>query len=335
MLSWLQARGSHHDIGLALGRWGADACRQHLLASPAWHGVQSWKGCPEATEMRALVEQHFPWILEELAGLAEGLGLTLDEVFLWNCRGDLWALAPDGCTTVLASNRLTHNEDGDPGFAGRCGLAEVFPDDSPGFVSFVYPGSIPGHTFAVNESGLAMTVNNVRARLAHNGIPRMVLTRAALGLETPDEVTAMLQAHPRGGAFHLGLGLAGAAMTHSVEFSAQAVSSKAINGTIRIVHANHATHVAQAGLHQIITASSQHRQIRGAAMLAQGAQALDILADQSDVGEPIYRNSAHDTDNENTMATADIDLSDDQPTWTVYSRPGETQFRLKGICRLD
>lgn len=333
MLAWLHAEGFHRDIGFALGRWGAAACHSHLLASPAWASVLQWRNSPEATAMRRYTEQAFPWIWEELTGLAQGLDLPLEDVFLWNCRGDLWAQAPDGCTTVLAAARLSHNEDGDPGFAGRCGLVEVRPLDAPGFVSFVYPGSIPGHTFAVNTAGLAMTVNNIRARHATAGMPRMVLTRALLATSDPEDAVKVLRSHPRAGAFHLSLGMAARGGTHSVEFSAMTVSVERVS-TGRRIHANHAIHVLQAGLPQIVTASSRHRQVRGEQLLSQGMDALGILADQGDAAEPIYRNSATDTDGENTMATADLDLSGPQVLWTVHAPPGTIRYRLQGTQRL-
>src|SRR3546814_14601750 len=69
------------------------------------------------------------------------------DLFLWNCRGDLWSMSPDGCTTVQLpmpdGPRITHNEDGDPGFAGHCGIGLFSPDNGPRFASFVYPASIP------------------------------------------------------------------------------------------------------------------------------------------------------------------------------------------------
>src|SRR5690606_11855208 len=134
MLAWLYAEGTHHDIGLALGRWGAAACHDRLVGSPAWASVLQWRDSPEVMAMRLYTEQAFPWIIDEIAGLAQGLDLPFDDVFLWNCRGDLWALAPDGCTTVLGPARLSHNEDGDPALAGRCGLAEIRPARAPAFV---------------------------------------------------------------------------------------------------------------------------------------------------------------------------------------------------------
>ncbi|WP_323029393.1 C45 family peptidase [Castellaniella defragrans] len=329
----VEARGAHRDVGRALGRWGAEACHRHLVRSDAWAQIMACRDRPEVPAMRALLRQAFPWIEDELAGLAEGLDLPPDEVFLWNCRGDLWALAPDGCTTVLAPRRLSHNEDGDPGFAGACGLAEVRPAGAPAFASFVYPGSLPGHTFAVNEAGLAMTVNNIRARRAAAGMPRMVLTRALLAAGSVGEAVSILQAHGRMGAFHLGLGQAGESQTWSVEFSQAAVSVRPV-ARAPLLHANHAVHQAQEDLPQVITASSAHRQARGEALLAQGADALAILADTGDAAEPILRRSPGDTDQENTLATADIDLNGNTARWAVYA-PGaaEPHYRFEGLDR--
>src|SRR5690606_7548859 len=167
-----------------LGKFGSQAAHTYLIHTPSWASVMAWRGSDAANAMLALTEQHFPLVKQELQGLAQGLELPFEDVFLWNCRGDLWAMSPDGCTTVQLPQdgrpRITHNEDGDPGFAGYCGIGLFNPDDSPAFTSFVYPASIPGHTFAVTENGLACTVNNLRSRQVTAGVPRMVITRALL-----------------------------------------------------------------------------------------------------------------------------------------------------------
>src|SRR3546814_7473753 len=90
-----------------------------------------------------------------------GLALPFDDVFAWNSRGDVWAMAPDGCTTVLLPAAqpeqprpvLAHNEDGHAGLRRGCALAQVSPEDGKAFTAFVYPASLPGHTFAVTETG--------------------------------------------------------------------------------------------------------------------------------------------------------------------------------------
>ncbi len=101
-----------------------------------------------------------------------------------------------------------------------------------------------------------------------------------------------------------------------------------------ILHANHAVHGAQEHLPQIITASSAHRQTRGDALLEQGVEARAILADTGDAAEPILRRSPGDTDQENTLATADIDLSKNTAHWAVYA-PGaaEPHYRFEGLDR--
>ncbi len=331
MLDRIEAEGSHHAIGRALGAWGRATCHGYLVRTPGWKAIQAPESAGCARLMQQLTREHQPWVMEEIEGLAEGLDLPLDEVFAWNCRGDLSAHAPGGCTTVLAPGRLSHNEDGSPGFAGHCGMATVTPDTQPAFVSFVYPGSLPGHTFAVTEAGLAITVNNIRAHGMKAGLPRMVLTRAALAGTTADQVVDLLRASPRAGAFHVSVGTAGTGGMLSIEFAHPAVSVERVGASGK-AHANHAIHAAMRHLPQTITASSAHRQARAETLLAEDRDALAILMDRGDAQEPIYRDSPEDTDAENTMATVDVDLSTATPDWTVHVPPRlGPRYRFRGL----
>src|SRR5690554_3805844 len=257
-LSQRVVRGTPFEIGQQLGRFGAQAVHDYLLRSVAWETVQQWKGSAAAGHMARLTRQHLPDVWTELEGLADGLQLPLDDVFLWNARGDLWAMAPDGCTTILIpgtdKQRITHNEDGDPAFAGHCAIAQCEISGKTGFASFVYPGSLPGHTAAVNNAGVAMTVNNVRALYVDPGLPRMVLTRAIL--DTPNVAAAirLLQGSPRSGAFHLNLADTASQRLISVEYSSNMCSTLKV--TEPMLHANHAIHADTRDYPQIITGSS-------------------------------------------------------------------------------
>src|SRR5262245_19832290 len=129
-LGCIEASGSHHDIGVQLGRFGAEVAHRHLIATHAWASVMPRRDAGAVARMREMVAARFPAYWQELTGLADGLALPFDEVFLWNCRGDIWAAAPDGCTTVQIPRDppiVAHNEDGDPGFRGHCALAQVRP----------------------------------------------------------------------------------------------------------------------------------------------------------------------------------------------------------------
>lgn len=327
MLAFIELSGSAYALGKKLGQFGAQAAHQHLVKSASWQTIMAWRGSPAMMVMRELVHRHFPHIEQEIKGLAEGLQLDSDDVFLWNCRGDLWAMAPDGCTTVqLPSDRgprITHNEDGDPGFAGHCAIARFTPDEGGGFTSFIYPASLPGHTFAVTAAGLAMTVNNLRMRGVAAGIPRMVLTRALLDQGTLEDAVTLLERMPRSGGFHLSLAQRARAELMSIEFSSASVSVQSAG--LPLLHANHAIHPTMAALPQIITASSLKRQERGDALLSAGhpIDPLAILADQAHPDLPIYRDAPDDSDNENTMATADIHIGADHIRWQVYAQAGQ------------
>jgi hypothetical protein len=326
-LGFIDISGSPREAGEALGRFGKHAVHAHLLNSEAWRTVVQWRGTETARTMMTLVRERFISVWEELLGMAAGLELPFEDVFLWNARGDVWAMSPDGCTTVQLPGaevrHIAHNEDGDPGFAGHCAIAQF-----AGFASFVYPGSLAGHTFAVTNAGLAMTVNNLRQRQVVAGVPRMVLTRAMLDTATLDEALAIVQDHPRAGGFHLTLAHRANTALLSVEFSAHACSVLEIGAPS--LHANHAIHPPMRDFAQVITASSLHRQQRGDALLAHRApEALALLADRHDSALPIHRTDPHDPDGENTLATADIRVYASRIEWAVHEHPGHApRYRM-------
>lgn len=324
MLSYINIQGSPHEVGRQLGEFGAPGVHAFLLTSPDWAYITSFKHDPDLMEMKIRVQQHFPAIWEEIQGLAKGLELDETDVFLWNCRGDIWAMSKDGCTTVQypqtaqrTERRICHNEDGYPEFNGYCAMARCQVNNSPAFTSFVYPASIPGHTFAVTQTGLAMAVNNLRSRHVAGGIPRMVLTRALLNQASLEQAVELLQTLPRAGGFHISLAHTNSPHLLSIEFFSSACSVKSI--TADQVHANHAIHDETFNYPQIITGSSGWRQLRGQQMLAKGVgHPLEILADQTHPQFPVYRKQINDSDHENTLATADMQIGPQGVQWQVY-----------------
>ncbi|NLY65162.1 MAG: peptidase C45 [Alcaligenaceae bacterium] len=337
MLPFIEIKGSAHEAGRQLGEFGRAGTRAFLLKSEDWAYITSFKNDPRATQMQALVQQHFPLVWEEIQGLAKGLELDETDVFMWNCRGDIWAMSKDGCTTVQYPqttgqpyHRICHNEDGYPEFNGYCAIARVQIDNQPAFTSFIYPASIPGHTFAVTDSGLAMAVNNLRERHVGAGIPRMVLTCAILAQPDLEHAVKLLQNHPRAGGFHLSLAHQNSPDLLSIEFFSSICSVKKISANS--VHANHAIHAETVNYPQIITGSSGWRQLRGQQMLAETVtHPMEILADTNHATFPVYRKQANDSDHENTLATADMQISDSGIEWQIYDAawPAKPLYQLK------
>ncbi|RUW77360.1 C45 family peptidase, partial [Mesorhizobium sp. M1E.F.Ca.ET.063.01.1.1] len=305
-LSFIDIAGSPYDVGAALGQFGRAALHEHFRTSAAWRELTARRADPRIGTMAMIVRERFPRYWAELQGLAAGLELAFDDVFLWNCRGDIWAMAPDGCTTVQlpgSPHVIGHNEDGDPEFAGHCALAHVTSEGGNSFTAFVYPGSLPGHTFAATSAGLVQTVNNIRPLAGGAGTPRMVLARAILDAPSLDAVLALLRSAPRAGAFHLTLAQAGDERLLSVEFTAQTLSADQVEAAR--VHSNHLIHADTGRMSQIVTGSSGVRQRRGELLLGHTLQsdpqdrARGILWDAADPELPIYRTDPADSDVEN------------------------------------
>jgi hypothetical protein len=165
-LKCLTVEGDPEEIGRGLGALAKPVFDAYMAQSSAWARVSRWRDDPFVAALRREAEQRFPNHVVELDSMAEALGWPAQDIFLWNCRGELVHRVPDGCTTLAAESPeggvIAHNEGGDPYLKDKAMLVEMRPKGKPGFVSVYYPGSLPGHTFAASYAGLAQAINNVR-----------------------------------------------------------------------------------------------------------------------------------------------------------------------------
>ncbi len=321
----VEAGGGHRELGLALGQRGRRAVHHRLMATSLWREVTSPRHLPRVRRLLAATAERLPWVAEELEGLAEGLELPLETVTAWNCRGDLLASVPDGCTTLVLPGEtplIAHNEDGLPCLDGACFLARLRPAGQPACLSFCYPGSLPGHTFSLTAAGLVVAINNLRLVDVVPELPRMMLSRALLAQPDLDAAQALLEGAPPGGGFHYTLAQAGDGEVLSVEVGGGEFSCRSV--TAPALHANHGLHL---DLPQVMTASSADRQRRGEALIAAGERdPLALLRDTVGPGLPIYRRDPDDPDEENTLATALLRLTPEGVAWRV-AVPDEAGIR--------
>ncbi|QCO54593.1 6-aminopenicillanic acid acyl-transferase [Pseudorhodobacter turbinis] len=331
-IGWLVASGSPFEIGHAMGQQGRAAVHEHLIHADIWSKITGPHHAVTVTRLMQNTKSRFPEFYEELRGLAQGLGLPFQDVFAWNCRGDILASTPDGCTTIQSPGdiiRVSHNEDGLPFFRGHCFILDAKPQDSLGFRAFCYPGSLAGHTFGWNDAGLVQAVNNLRLQNTAPMVPRMVLGRAVLASATLQGAVNALTDDPKCGGFHMTLAQAGNPQLLSVEYGdgkASVVGVEARSG-----HANHALHLAAEG--QIITQSSADRQSTAERLVTQAdVSDLDILRDVSGPGLPIRRDAPNDPDHENTLATCQFTVSKTGIEWGIY---GEKEGRATYQCEQE
>ena len=321
------ARGDAFAVGRAIGRRGGQSARDAAFNTAQFQALKPWLGSDRLEALKAATMREFPRYFREIEGIADGAGLALDEIFLWNCRGDLRDLDPTlddaGCTTVLLPGDraiIGHNEDGGADLAGLCFLCRAEPDDGPGFTAFCYPGMLPGHAFGVNSLGLVQTINNIRPYDLTIGVPRHVIARAVLDCRNLDEAVALLRRRDRAAGFHHALGQAGDPRLLSVE--APASGCTVVEAQKPMAHANHLVGAAFCEIAQDCQPSSEARQTRADALLAGGASdPLAVLFDRGNPALPILRDGNEAGNAGYTLATAVFNITAGAVDWSVRHGP--------------
>jgi Acyl-coenzyme A:6-aminopenicillanic acid acyl-transferase len=339
-LRHIEAAGDPFELGVAIGREGSRSFREVVRTLARYRALQSWRGSERLAGIEVCSRRAFPDLMREIDGIAEGVGAPFEDIFLWNCRGDLPGntgfTGAQGCTDVLIPGDaaaglpavIGHNEDDAGALAGHGFLVAARPAGGLAFTSFCGPGLLPGHTFAVNEAGLVQTINHIRPRDQTAGVGRHVIARAVLGCRDVAAALGLLERRDRAAGFHHNLGMRGDARLWSVE--APASGCVAIVAERPRAHANHLVFDAFAGLDQEIAASSRDRQARADALIAAGTLARDplaVLRDTAGGDFPICRKMTGGKDTGYTLATAVFEISPKAVAWRVYDDPAAAPVR--------
>jgi hypothetical protein len=345
-LRHIRADGDPFAVGFAIGREGGTAFREVVRNLARYRALQPMRGSGRLAEIEAASRRAFPELMREIDGIADGAEVPFEDVFLWNCRGDLPGNAgftgAQGCTDVLIPGDaatglpavIGHNEDDAGELAGHGFMVTVEPAEGIGFTSFCGPGLLPGHTFAVNAAGLVQTINHIRPRDQKAGVGRHIVARAVLGCADIGTALTLLARTDRAAGFHHNLGIRGDARLWSVEAPAGGCAVE--EATAPRAHANHLVFDAFADADQEIAPSSRRRQARADALIAGGALGRDplaVLRDTEGGDYPICRKVAGGRDTGYTLATAVYEIGAGRVDWRVYddlSRPPVLEGRTDG-----
>ena len=94
---------------------------------------------------------------------------------------------------------LAHNEDGDDRNEGRMFVAKVTPPSGVRFISFVYPGLLPGNGPGFNDRGICQTTNYIEPKEVARGVPRYFVGRSVLEAKSLDEAVSLATCRERCG----------------------------------------------------------------------------------------------------------------------------------------
>jgi isopenicillin-N N-acyltransferase-like protein len=192
----IEAHGTHREAGLQIGRQCKPQIvdllshlREDLPAHVTWETMLN-QSRVYLTHSRAV----YPRYIEELEGIAEGAGVSFDEVFVSMCE-ELWEPAAwvKGCTDMAARGRATldgstlvaHTNDLSPDAESRLVILKIQAGDEPEFIG-VSPGGV-AISAGFNAAGISLTGNQLNNNDIRPGVPRLLVARAIMGSRTLSE----------------------------------------------------------------------------------------------------------------------------------------------------
>jgi isopenicillin-N N-acyltransferase-like protein len=174
-----------------------------------------------AAKFQEAIASIAPPLLEELQGIAQGAGVSLDEILFLNARTELMSMRPDGeanggeCTAIGLARERTAG--GQPIIAQNwdwhervCATSAVFRLDSPDAPRAVFlaeAGQVGKVGF--NQHGLGVCLNILMTGEMSYGLPIHVMLRMVLGTRSVADAVSLVKSCPRGGTSHFLIGDAG------------------------------------------------------------------------------------------------------------------------------
>jgi isopenicillin-N N-acyltransferase like protein len=231
----VRVSGTHREMGRQIG----EACRkqvQHsiengrkMMADSYSQLELTWEGAKiQARKYIPFAQERYAQYVEELAGVAEGANVSLDDLSVINAMEAVTmdALHLTRCTSMAVNDERTadghvlvaHNEDWVPDDEDDVFIIHAIPNTEPPFLAMTYGGLLPNIGF--NAYGIAQMCDSVYPSDSRIGTPRVSVSRAVLASRTPDEaIRHMLSAQRAAGYNHLLVHESGE--LYSVEVSAR------------------------------------------------------------------------------------------------------------------
>ncbi len=250
---YLEVSGTPYQCGRAIGKRFAREIKLGLQRREKWFSeIRAFMQADLATRYQPFLDaarRHFPDIVRELEGWADGSGVDFKDLMALNLKAELGTMMKTppagqetcGCSTLALSHGdkllLAHNEDGDRAYADLLFLVKQKQPGKPAFLFLSYPGILPGIGPAISDAGLILTANFISSLRVNPGIPRYFLNRAVLQARNLAEAIA-ISTHPgRAYSFHFNLASVPDRKIVSVEASVDRHKVHTVSGLY--LHTNH------------------------------------------------------------------------------------------------
>jgi isopenicillin-N N-acyltransferase-like protein len=209
----LEIKGSYREIGYQTGHVFRKNIEKVISRRSEWHSnliniLKSDEGRKLSDKLLELSQKHFPNVIEEIKGIADGAGIHFDHIWAINIKSELETVQeePPGCSSIFFRDDnnmwLLHNEDGHTAFKDIMFTIKVTPPSGVSYISMVYPGIITGNGPSLNSRGIVQTTNYIGSTRSEIGLPRYIIGRAILEAKDLDEAIQIATLEPRSYPYH-------------------------------------------------------------------------------------------------------------------------------------
>lgn len=184
-----------------------------------------WEKAKElAKQFEPAIKNYFPELIEEMRGIAQGAGLTYEDILALNCRSEIMFALPDGCTaisyppeaTINGHTVLTQTWDW-LGEARPCTVVvEIDQTPLPRLLMVAEAGMVGGK--GLNEDGIGVTLNALSVGKGQIGVPLHIIYRKILSSKLISDAIECVSKCTRAGAGNFNIGSA-CGIVSSVEYS--------------------------------------------------------------------------------------------------------------------
>ena len=191
----IEVSGTHRELGQQIGEARREQVQHsvdnaHTLIEQSYNTLElTWDGAKiQARKYLPFAEERYPQYVDELRGIAEGAGVSFDDLMVVNAMEAVTmdALHLTRCTSFAVNEQrtadghvlLAHNEDWVPEDENDVYVISAKPRDEPPFLAMTYGGLLPNVGF--NAYGMAQAIDSVYPTDSRIGIPRLVVARAVL-----------------------------------------------------------------------------------------------------------------------------------------------------------
>ena len=195
-----KARGTHRELGRQHGEQASRQIRAHIEMMRARPKRSDQQFKRSVAKFQPMFEGYCPHLLDEMRGLAEGAGVTLEEAMACSIRGELAGAPTEGCTAYAIGPGGTtghaplagQNADMGSQMIPLAYILHLQPQNKPEVLIWTFGGMLGYH--GMNSAGVAHFSNALSGGPRNQfGMPEYVYERLMLECSTTEQVIDVLR----------------------------------------------------------------------------------------------------------------------------------------------